>query len=426
MSGGEFRLRSDVLELLASFENRLVAMMGCDSRARDVVRVMSAEACESGVSPDGSTHVVYAITLRAEYDGPFADEMRFKVYIGMTMGTCAQRMKFHPGKCPILEAAFGATDSGRDDWVIAPLISLPKCMRSLELLLVFEEAAQRILETVYTKDGMNAQYGAGKYGGAQDDELWRENLEAVRAFIVDNAKYPSMNAIEYDERRLGLWVANQRANKDKLSAHRRDILDELSWWKWRVNASPTSSSDKIAALLEHPSVKESGGWLMPSERPFAKWADQLRQAYKDPGKRGRVVLTDDDRSAITTQLVGLTVSGGEASFMHNATVFASKFLDATTLRIREPSRKNDAAMHAWLKHVRDGTILLTDTKKEFLESVSLGAILTTLRSPSSRERTAMKMKETSGRRNDAVNEENKRRRLERTSALREHAETPIA
>ena len=65
------------------------------------------------------------------------------------------------------------------------------------------------------------------------DDQWSEGFEQLKQYVKKNesARVPTMFTTK-DGFNLGIWVSNQRANKDSLSAERRKLLEACKGWSW--------------------------------------------------------------------------------------------------------------------------------------------------------------------------------------------------
>lgn len=60
---------------------------------------------------------------------------------------------------------------------------------------------------------------------------WDGKFELLKEWIESNNKLPKQKE-EYEGFKIGIWVANQRRDKDKLSVDRINKLNELPYWRW--------------------------------------------------------------------------------------------------------------------------------------------------------------------------------------------------
>ena len=73
---------------------------------------------------------------------------------------------------------------------------------------------------------------------------WDAMFEAVGKWVrthqgereVVNVRYPSQKSKDKDEKRLAIWVNNQRMNYRVMNESRREMLENLPGWKWRAIA----------------------------------------------------------------------------------------------------------------------------------------------------------------------------------------------
>jgi superfamily II DNA or RNA helicase len=70
------------------------------------------------------------------------------------------------------------------------------------------------------------------------DAVWQGKREEVFEFIRNNdGKFPSTVSNDKEEKSLGMWCSNQRANKkkNKLSEDQIKSLEEITGWKWETD-----------------------------------------------------------------------------------------------------------------------------------------------------------------------------------------------
>ena len=354
--GGTFALRPDLRALLESAKTHLTSSLDAGATRVEAISRLADAAEAAGVTADETTFVLYAA---------YPESGEQKLYVGETAGTVDGRWRSHPNGCPLLTSAISATVGGKGRWICRPILALPENSRSKDLLLYFEEAIQRHLETKGTPWGLNYQYGRGTFDGAADDDSWLSNYVGVIEFIGRSGKFPSQNAIDPDIRKLGKWVHNQRMTRAQLSTHRAKALEAIRCWKWSVKASPKVTAEKIAVLRTNKAVVDSEGWLMPKND---RGVVDIRQTLK--GKT-RCVITNADRADIENHLPGLLLSGHEALFRWKAVQCSRMYVSNGVFEL--PA--SDSPFYHWIFDIRRGAVSLSPERVSFLESIGMGEIV---------------------------------------------------
>jgi hypothetical protein len=67
------------------------------------------------------------------------------------------------------------------------------------------------------------------------EEKWIENYNIVKLFNEKDGKYPSQYSKDKEEKRSGIWIANQKSNKrkGKLKLEQISLLENLPNWNWK-------------------------------------------------------------------------------------------------------------------------------------------------------------------------------------------------
>jgi hypothetical protein len=288
------------------------------------------------------------------------------VYIGSTSRPLRERWYEHPGRCPKLLWAFGQTDGGKGDWVCRPVLELPEDARSNDILLVIEAKIQKALSTVDTSHGLNCHYGNDIYECNDTDSSWRERYKEYVDYRSTRDKDPSQHSKDKQERTIGKWIVRQRHSKASMPTHRLRALDAVAGWTWSIHRSPTSATELIETLRSHPTVKSSGGMLMPpSGDKLAQQAYNLRKACN--GSR-HFILSEENLETIRQFLPGLFLNGHTAKFFLDATEFSKRYKGPRNL----PSWHKDKKFASWLHHIQTEHTKIDKKRSKILEDLDLG------------------------------------------------------
>jgi uncharacterized protein involved in tolerance to divalent cations len=109
---------------------------------------------------------------------------------------------------------------------------------------------------------------------------WEERLAALREYVMVHKMLP-----RYRHEHLGLWVSNQRQNKNKLSAEKRAALEAVPGWVWKYKYS---WEERLAALREY--VMAHKALPRTSHEHLGRWIKCQR--------RNKNRLTADKRAAL--------------------------------------------------------------------------------------------------------------------------------
>jgi ribosomal protein S18 len=63
------------------------------------------------------------------------------------------------------------------------------------------------------------------------DEIWDENFKILKKYAEEHGKLPTYTMI-IDSVKIGIWITNQRGNKEKMSDERRKKLETIDGWYW--------------------------------------------------------------------------------------------------------------------------------------------------------------------------------------------------
>ena len=395
---GKFVLRPDLRALLETSKKSVDYSLAAGATRIEALIRLADDAEAAGATRDGTTFVIYAA---------FRTDGGRRIYVGETTRTCAVRWSLHPSGCLILAKAIEKTEGGKRAWTCRPILALPEGSRSKDLLLYFEEAIQRHLETVGTPWGLNCRYGRGVWSGDDDDESWRARYEEMIGHLLKTKKWPSSKSTDPVVRFIGNWACVQRQNRESLSTHRVKALEALRRWTWSVVAPSVTTTGKIDRLLVDPVVAGSNGWEIP--KWAGAWATKIRRSFA--GIRGCHKMTPEDKVRIERFLPCLTMEAIEARFRYKATTFAALYLDAATGVITYPTVGEDYEKYMWIHNIRAGMTTLGPERIEFLESIGLEHIATSRKVESVRKANFSNNKHRNRSRCTVLRENTKRARL---------------
>lgn len=125
------------------------------------------------------------------------------------------------------------------------------------------------------------------------DQIWNDNLEAVRLFRTEHGRFPFPSGREPGEEEIALWLSYQR--HEKLVAERRSAMDAvLPGWdvtlrdQWGIRLE-----DCCNFVAEHSRFPSRGGLAStPHERKLGQWIYEQRtpRAHK---RADRIQLLDE-------------------------------------------------------------------------------------------------------------------------------------
>jgi superfamily II DNA or RNA helicase len=119
---------------------------------------------------------------------------------------------------------------------------------------------------------------------------WDDKRELVEQYVAKYDKLPSHGSKIFEDRQLGIWVANQRSahTENKLTQHQIDKLIKIKHWKWTDQTKNAKSqefrkynwSDKYKFVKEY--AKEFNGLPTTSHkddfyRQLGSWCSSMRQ-----------------------------------------------------------------------------------------------------------------------------------------------------
>lgn len=114
------------------------------------------------------------------------------------------------------------------------------------------------------------------------EELWHARLDAVAAFVAACGRYPSQRAADPAEKRLGVWLKNNRTGGIQSTPERRAVIDtRLTGWNltrddvWMARLEETAA--RVAGLGRLP--RRAGS---PAESTARRWLD--RQVNESPAR----------------------------------------------------------------------------------------------------------------------------------------------
>jgi len=110
------------------------------------------------------------------------------------------------------------------------------------------------------------------------DAIWDENHEHVEAFIKSNKGLPSATSKDARERKLGIWLRNQRAidRRGKLSLGRKEKLDEILAARHTREAIWDENHEQVAAFIKRNGRAPSTCAKDASERSLGMWLSNQR------------------------------------------------------------------------------------------------------------------------------------------------------
>lgn len=86
----------------------------------------------------------------------------------------------------------------------------------------------------------------------QQHNKWLKDLNDIAKFKIQNNKYPSKESKDTEEKKLGVWLSNQRTllNRDKMTDDRRKLLEEHlpNWFNRPSRLSSTRDSPDSSNL----------------------------------------------------------------------------------------------------------------------------------------------------------------------------------
>jgi hypothetical protein len=116
---------------------------------------------------------------------------------------------------------------------------------------------------------------------------WFTKLEAVEAFFAADGRFPRAASAEPSEKRIGIWLAAQRAKSELLSAERRKLIDERLPG-WNISLHDSRWNQRLDALVEFiaghdrtPTAKEND----KASRTIGVWLNTQRHASDMPDHR---------------------------------------------------------------------------------------------------------------------------------------------
>lgn len=124
-----------------------------------------------------------------------------------------------------------------------------------------------------------AQPRAGQPGR---DKVWDANLSSLAAFVAERGRLPNLRAGDAQERRLGIWLNNQREHhrKGALRPNRKASLDaRLPGWDAGSSVSFLRYLACVESFVAQHGRLPAQSTKVPSENRLGQWLN--RQSQRD-------------------------------------------------------------------------------------------------------------------------------------------------
>jgi superfamily II DNA or RNA helicase len=117
-----------------------------------------------------------------------------------------------------------------------------------------------------------------------DDEVWEQKRLILINYIKINNIYPRSTSTNTDEKKIGLWVKNQRRNyvKKGLSNKRIELLNTINGWLWKTERKSFDYYyNKLKGFYElYKRLPCKGTNKTSIDYELGWWASRIRSKYK--------------------------------------------------------------------------------------------------------------------------------------------------
>lgn len=171
---------------------------------------------------------------------------------------------------------------------------------------------------------------------------WDESYRLVIQFVDEHDRLPSMHTTDRAERRLGIWVHNQRISyrnqHSKLTTNQRQFLEILPGFFGKARRTFWERYVDVYQFVADHDRQPSFSADDPDEVRLAKWVSNQRERYRGNDTRG-LPLSEEQAQALrklpgfltardVSQSSAVDLAGADMSMrIENGTVTVCRKLD---------------------------------------------------------------------------------------------------
>jgi len=116
------------------------------------------------------------------------------------------------------------------------------------------------------------------------EERWVGTYNKVRDFYKLHGVYPSVSSMDYEEKKLGLWCANQKRpdRREKLDSYQLKLIKKLRNWDWgsSIDAKWEARLKEVIAFCKKHKSMPSAYADDLEEKRLGVWCSSQRYAKK--------------------------------------------------------------------------------------------------------------------------------------------------
>jgi superfamily II DNA or RNA helicase len=115
------------------------------------------------------------------------------------------------------------------------------------------------------------------------EESFYDNLELYKEFYEKNNKNPNSRSTDKDEKKIAIWISHRRMDyKNKiLSSDKIDILNKISYWKWREDDIFYEKLELYKDFYEKNNKNPNSKSTDKNEKKIIHWIRNQKRNYKN-------------------------------------------------------------------------------------------------------------------------------------------------